>query len=186
MKTAFGKIWMIVMGAIFALTFTACDSNDEKRTEIAKIVESRSCRELLNDLYIGSDGDEESLARMLGATPSSINRIRTGSTKATEEFEERIKDVSIYYAQNGQSFTKLRATIDTEWGWYNSVLYWPVHYPVVFWTVVIILLVLFLLISLAVGLLFYLIVWICAIVYSPSAMEDKYVDSINPIVEQVL
>ena len=103
MKTAFGKIWMIVMGAIFALTFTACDSNDEKRTEIAKIVESRSCRELLNDLYIGSDGDVETLARMLGVTPSSIERIRRGSTRPTEQFEvTAILSITTYIYTEGK------------------------------------------------------------------------------------
>lgn len=190
MKTAFGKIWMIVMGAIFALTFTACDSNDEKRTEIAKIVESRSCRELLNDLYIGSDGDVETLARMLGVTPSSIERIRRGSTRPTEQFEERVRDVSIYFAHNGQSFSKLRAAIDLEWGWYDSILHWPVHHPWIFGIITFLLLCVCsyakgeLLIEIEIFI--FLIAWICSLIFAPSVMEDRYVEMINPIVEQVL
>lgn len=43
---------------------------------------------MLNDLYMGSNGDIESLARMLGCTPSSIERIRNGQTQAADEFEK--------------------------------------------------------------------------------------------------
>ena len=107
---------LLLISLISLVSFVSCSSNDaEKRVEIAKIIEGRNAKDLLNDLYIGSDGNVEALARMLGATPSSINRIRNGETKATEDFEKRIKDVSIYYSQNGQSFSKLRSTIDTEW-----------------------------------------------------------------------
>ena len=140
MKSIFNKVTLLLVTLITIINFSSCSSDAEKRVEIAKIIESRDAKDLLNDLYIGSDGDVDALARMLGATPSSINRIRTGETKATEEFEERIKDVSIYYSQNGQSFSKLRATIDSEWTWYDSVLHWPNHNPWAFWTINIILL----------------------------------------------
>ena len=174
------------------VSFASCSSDAKKRVEIAKIIESRSAKDLLNDMYIGSDGDVEALARMLGATPSSINRIRTGATKATEEFEERIKDVSIYYSQNGQSFSKLREAIDSEWAWYDSVRHWPSHKPVAFWTINIILLLLLAFIALLAiwpilaEMLLFLIVWLCSLVFSPSPMEDKYVDTINPVIEQIL
>ena len=164
----------------------------KKRVEIAKIVENRSAKDLLNDLYIGSNGDVESLARMLGATPSSIERIRKGQSAPTEDFEQRIKDVSIYYAQNKQSFSKLRAAIDDEWGWYNSVLHWPSHHPWSFWIVNIILLLILAFAALVAiwpilaEMLLFLVAWIALIICSPKPMEDKYVDSINPVIEQVL
>ena len=164
----------------------------KKRVEIAKIVENRSAKELLNDLYIGSDGDVESLARMLGASPSSIERIRTGQSAPTEDLEQRIKDVSIYYAQNKQSFSRLRAAIDDEWGWYNSVLHWPSHHPWSFWIVNIILLLILAFAALVAiwpilaEMLLFLIAWIALLICSPKPMEDKYVDSINPVIEQVL
>ena len=129
---------------------------------------------------------------MLGATPSSIERIRKGQSAPTEDFEQRIKDVSIYYAQNKQSFSKLRAAIDDEWGWYNSVLHWPSHHPWSFWIVNIILLLILAFAALVAiwpilaEMLLFLVAWIALIICSPKPMEDKYVDSINPVIEQVL
>ena len=63
-----------------SLGLMSCSSDDvdedAKRREFAQIVENRSAKDLLNDLYVGSDGDIQSLARMLNVTPSSIERIR--------------------------------------------------------------------------------------------------------------
>lgn len=191
------KSIFITIMAVYACVagFSSCSKENakaKKRVEIAKIVENRSAKDLLNDLYIGSDGDVESLARMLGATPSSIERIRTGQSTPTEDFEQRIKDVSIYYAQNKQSFSKLRAAIDDEWGWYNSVLHWPSHHPRSFWIVnIILLLILAFAAIIAIWpilaeMLLFLVAWIALLICSPEPMEDKYVDSINPVIEQVL
>ena len=188
---------ILAVYACFAciMSLSSCSNEDakaKKRVEIAKIVEKRSAKDLLNDLYIGSDGDIESLARMLGATPSSIERIRTGQSAPTEDFEQRIKDVSIYYAQNKQSFSKLRAAIDDEWGWYDSVLHWPSHHPWSFWIVIIILLLILAFATIIAiwpilaEMLLFLIAWIALLICSPKPMEDKYVDSINPVIEQVL
>ena len=192
MENILNKVILLLIGLTSIIGFMSCGSDDaEKRVEIAKIVESRDAKDLLNDLYIGSDGDVETLARLLGVTPSSINRIRTGATKATDEFEERIKDISIYYSQNGQSFSKLRAAIDSEWGWYDSVLHWPFHYPLIFWIVTIIILIVSFFVfflTIFIEALFFFIVWIWSLIFSPSitTIEDKYVDSINPVIEQIL
>ena len=82
---------LMLLGVSLLLCFsciTSCAKSNsaQKRIEIAKIIENRSAKDLLNDLYIGSDGDVESLARMLGITPSSIERFRTGATLPTEHF----------------------------------------------------------------------------------------------------
>ena len=99
--------------------FVACSSDDEKHAEFAQIVESRSCESLLNDLYLGCDGDIEALARVLKATPSSIERLRKGETLPTKEFEERVKQVALYYVQNNQDFKQLRKILDDEYHWYE-------------------------------------------------------------------
>ena len=106
--------------------FVACSSNDEeKRAEFAQIVESSSCESLLNDLYLGCDGDIEALARVLKATPSSIERLRRGETKPTSAFEERIKLASTYYVQNGQDFKKLQSILDDEYNWFKNIFSTP-------------------------------------------------------------
>ena len=192
---------LLLISLISLVSFVSCSSNDaEKRVEIAKIIEGRNAKDLLNDLYIGSDGNVEALARMLGATPSSINRIRNGETKATEDFEKRIKDVSIYYSQNGQSFSKLRSTIDAEWKWYDSILNFPSHYPWIFWIGNALLIILGVIaganqaegVAVIIGiitiaqLILGLVAWIVSLLLSPDALVDSYIDTINPVIEQLL
>ena len=169
---------------------------DAKRREFAQIVENRSAKDLLNDLYVGSDGDIQSLARMLNVTPSSIERIRKGETEPTDKFDKRIKDVSVYYFQNEQSYSKLRSVLDEEWSWYETILYLPNHYPWWFWDVTI---GLFLLTctgveglqiiggsGMIIELLLFIVVWVISLFSSPNSIEDKYIDTINPTVERVL
>ena len=183
-----------------SLGLMSCSSDDvdedAKRREFAQIVENRSVKDLLNDLYVGSDGDIQSLARMLNVTPSSIERIRKGETEPTDKFDKRIKDVSVYYFQNEQSYSKLRSVLDEEWSWYETILYLPNHYPWWFWGVTI---GLFLLTctgveglqiiggsGMIIELLFFIVVWVISLFSSPNSIEDKYIDTINPTVERVL
>lgn len=182
---------------------SSCSSSEEnesdKRTEYAKIAENRTAQDLLDDLFIGCDGDVESLARILGVTPSTIDRIRKGKSEATAKFEEKIRQVTVYYYQNDQSFIKLRSVIDEEWGWYDSVLKCYKLHPYWFWGINIFF-VLCLLIDydlfgfevpfsyyfIPIELLIGLIAWLCSLFFSPNNMEDKYIDTINPVVEQLL
>ena len=183
-----------------SLGLMSCSSDDvdedAKRREFAQIVENRSAKDLLNDLYVGSDGDIQSLARMLNVTPSSIERIRKGETEPTDKFDKRIKDVSVYYFQNEQSYSKLRSVLDEEWSWYETILYLPNHYPWWFWDVTI---GLFLLTctgveglqiiggsGMIIELLLFIVVWVISLFSSPNSIEDKYIDTINPTVERVL
>lgn len=190
-------IALVSMLIMSLLMFSSCSKDDsEKRIEYAKIVESRSSQDLLNDLYVGSDADVEAIARILNVTPSSIERIRKGETDPTDQFEERINEVSVYYMQNGQSFSKLRSVVDPEYRWYETFLDAPSHHPGWFWGINIGLLVLsafyFFPLAAMIGgfgllieLLFYCVVWISAWVCSPDAIQDNYADSINPTIEQV-
>ena len=183
-----------------SLGLMSCSSDDvdedAKRREFAQIVENRSAKDLLNDLYVGSDGDIQSLSRMLNVTPSSIERIRKGETEPTDKFDKRIKDVSVYYFQNEQSYSKLRSVLDEEWSWYETILYLPNHYPWWFWGVTI---GLFLLTctgveglqiiggsGMIIELLLFIVVWVISLFSSPNSIEDKYIDTINPTVERVL
>ncbi len=186
---------------------SSCSSSDEnendKRAEYAKIAENRNAQDLLDDLFIGSDGDGESLARMLGVTPSTINRIRKGKSEATPKFEEKIREVTVYYYQNDQSFIKLRSVIDEEWGWYDSILNFSSLHPFWFWGLIVLLIIInnvfwidtdsdllgkIASYSCLVGLIaiiLLLIPWSCSYFFSPSPMEDKYQEIINPVVEQL-
>lgn len=94
------KVLHVIIIALCAMSVSSCSKDEsEKRIEFAKIVESRTSQDLLNDLYVGSDADLEAIARIMNVTPSSIERIRNGETEPTAQFEERIREVSLYYMQ---------------------------------------------------------------------------------------
>ena len=179
-----------------SLGLMSCSSDDGdediKRREFAQIVENRSAKDLLNDLYVGSDGDIQSLSRMLNVTPSSIERVRKGETEPTDKFDNRIKEVSIYYFQNEQSYSKLRSILDDEWGWYDTLWNLPNFYPYWFWgvTLVIFLLGCFLhgaiLIGNVVELVLMGVAWCFIYFATPDDMDDKYIETINPTIERVI
>ena len=182
------NVLKILMMFSFIGMLMSCSSDEEKRAEFAQIVESRSCESLLNDLYLGCDGDIEALARVLRATPSSIERLRKGETLPTKEFEERVKQAAVYYVQNDQDFEEVRAVLDKEYTWYEKVLHFPAKNPVLSIVVTIVLAIVSIF---AFGLpiialfLFYLVIWIISLFSSPEPMYDNYTDSINVTIEQL-
>ena len=178
-----------------SFAFISCsDDNAEERVEAAKIVESRTSQDLMNDLFMACDGDIESLARMLQCTPSTINRIRNGQTEPTNDFDEKIRSVATFYYQNERKFSKLQSILDDEYGWYDSVLNFPFHHPYIFWVGIICLIVFAFLPpttrlanSIIVLCVFvFLIAWVISRFCSPDTIDDKYTDTINPIIEQLL
>lgn len=167
-------------------------NNAEERIEAAKIAESREAKDLLNDLYLACDGDVESLARILQCTPSSIDRIRNDKTEPTLQFDEKIKSIAVFYYQNDRKFSKLQSALDPEYGWYDSILNFPSHHPWIFWIVnIILLLVLFFATLIAtwpilLEMLIFLIAWIASLICAPDAIQDKYIDTVNPVIEQLV
>ena len=193
---------LVVTLIVSPVIFSSCSSSDEaeNRIEAAKVVESRSNEDLLNDLYLASDGDIESLSRILQVTPSSINRLRNGKTVATAKFEEKVKTVAIYYYQNDRKFSLLQSALDEEYGWYDSILNFPSHHPWIFWVVNIVLLLIFVssiiliiwpilllpIWSSLAEMLIFIIAWIVSLICAPNQMTDKFTNTINPTIEQVL
>lgn len=172
----------------------SCSSDEEKRAEFAQMVEKKDAQTLLDDLYLASDGDIVALGRILNASPSSISRIRNGDTMPTYKFEERIKEVSVFYVQNDKSFSKLRSVLDDEYGWYDAVLDFPSHHPWWFWGINIAFMLVFLFAFMLicwgyiVEILVFIIAWLCSLIFSPSKeiTDDKYLNTIDPAIEQVL
>lgn len=189
MKSKIIALVIVVLGLSLLPSCTKDES--EKRIEYAKIAESRSSQDLLNDLYVGSDADVEAIARIMNVTPSSIERIRKGETDPTDQFDERINEVTVYYMQNGQKFSKLRSLLDPEYGWYDSVLDFPTNHPWWFWggNILLLLILAFAAIiaiwPILLEMLIFLIAWIASLVCSPDAINDKYTDTINPVIEQI-
>lgn len=198
-------LFSILMGMTL-LSVSSCRSNDaeeaRKRSEFAQIIDERSSKDVLNELYIASDGDTEALARILQVTPSSVERLRKGETYPTDAFRDRLKEVATYYAQHDKSFRELRSALDSEYKWYNSIKDWPLSHG---WTILIILIVLTVLgIAVAaaqdagdddspfmafLGLVNIgaLLIWgVCVLlswVITPETMQDSYTESVNPNIE---
>lgn len=186
----------ILLIAAIALVVQSCSSSEAeeaaRRAEYTQIVEKKSAVDAMNELYVAADGEIESLARILQTTPSVINRIRQGETSPTLDFEEKFKEVLVYYNLNDRSFSKLQSALDDEYGWYDSVLNFPSHYPWWFWSINIILILILAFAALVaiwpilLELLIFLIAWIAMLICSPDQMEDRYTDSVNPVMEQMI
>lgn len=190
------NVFLIAINCILSFfLFTACSSETneaEKRVEAAKVVELRNSQDLLNDLYLACDGDKESLARILQITPSSIERLRSGKTVPTLKFEEKIKTVAIYYYHTGRKFSKLQSALDSEYGWYDSVLNFPSHHPWIFWicNIIILLILAFAAIiaiwPILIEMVIFLLAWLASLIFSPDVMVDNYTTTINNIIEQII
>lgn len=194
MKRNLLNYFVIQLMVIILLSLQGCSYAETKeatrRVEYTQIVEKKSAIDAMNELYVAADGDIESLARILQTTPSVINRIRQGETLPTMDFEEKYKEILVYYNLNDRSFSKLQSALDDEYSWYNSVLNFPSHHPWWFWSINIVLILILAFVAIAIlpillELLIFLIAWIFLLIYSPSPMEDRYTDSINPIMEQI-
>jgi hypothetical protein len=195
MKRNLLNYFVIQLMVIILLSLQGCSYAETKeatrRVEYTQIVEKKSAIDAMNELYVAADGDIESLARILQTTPSVINRIRQGETLPTMDFEEKYKEILVYYNLNDRSFSKLQSALDDEYSWYNSVLNFPSHHPWWFWSINIVLILILAFAALIaiwpilLELLIFLIAWIFLLIYSPSPMEDRYTDSINPIMEQI-
>lgn len=189
----FTKIFFAVAAFFGSFLCTSCSNDADDRVEAAKVVESRDSKALMSDLFLACDGDVEALARILQCTPTSIDRIRNGQSEPTLQFEEKIKSIAVFYYQNDRKFSKLRSALDPEYGWYDSVLYFPSHHPWIFWIANILILLFLAFVSGFIGIwiilfemLVFFIAWIASLICSPDAMQDNYVDTINPVIEQII
>ena len=185
-------LFSILVGMTLLLV-SSCRSNDaeeaRKRSEFAQIIDERSSKDVLNELYIASDGDTEALARILQVTPSSVERLRKGETYPTDAFRDRLKEVATYYAQHDKSFRELRSALDSEYKWYDGIKDYPFKHVMAFVIVLIILIILVSFVSADILWLMLLaaLVWGVSValswMFSPDAMKDSYTESINPNIE---
>ena len=194
------RICVYILAVVTTISLISCGDNEaekaEKRAEFAQIIDNKSSKDLLNELYIASDGDSESLARILQCTPSSIERLRKGESFPTPEFSTRIKDVLTYYAVEGKSFAKLRQALDDKYRWYEYIMDYPSVHRTGF-IVCIIISAILAFIGLFLALIPAAIVLACWTIYGIlvvcflawgacfpiGKMPDTYIDSINPNIE---
>lgn len=179
------------------LSFSSCGDSEveeaQKRAEYARIIDERSSKDLLNELYIASGGDTEALARVLQVTPSSIERLRKGETSPTDAFQARLKEVSTYYAQHDKSFRELRIALDSEYAWYNRIWSWPFAHGWVLLAIFLGNMVLGFLFGedafapIGFAILFAIALWLFSglltLFFSPDKLNDPYTQSVNPIIE---
>lgn len=128
MKNMVKKLLTVTFCIICAL---GCSNENQmsKKNEI----ENSPTQKLLKYLYEGSDGDLESLSRVLNVTSSELSGMIEGNVIPSIQSRNRIKEVSIYYSQNKESYARLCKKYDYEWKWYDSLIHWPVLNPWSFW-----------------------------------------------------
>lgn len=189
--------WVMIVSSMLLFSCSTERGESRKRAEATKIIEGRSCKDLLNDLYLSADGDEQALARILNVTPSVIERLRNGITKPSAQFEDRVRDVAIYYQMNGKNFYRLRSNFDPKWKpVIDTIGHLPKYNPVLFWFILI-LLIAGLIYCLkiwyyrswpmfAIAAIVWILIWLLSLILSPKKMKDPYIDTINPVIEQVI
>lgn len=197
-------LWSFILTALVSVLLiglTSCGDSDveeaRKRAEYAQIIDERSTKDLLNELYIASDGKTDALARILQVTPSSIERLRKGETSPTEAFQTRLKEVATYYAQHGKSFRELRVALDSEYTWYNRAWSWPASHIWLLLGIFVAQMVVGFILGAAEAegllallgfgnvlvVLFWLLSGLLTWIISPDALNDPYTQSINPTIE---
>ena len=184
-------------GLLLLLTATACQPEGEGSyssqacAETADQHESADPIRLLSELAEAFAEDSAPLARILGTSPSSLKRLRSGASSPTPEFRERLGTTYRLYRQSGSNALRLRQRLDPEYRWYEYVLHYPILYPQHPLLLLVGLLLLYrvyrhpLVLILPLFTLFFL--WIVALIYTsltPSRhTHDHYRQLLNPAVE---
>ena len=193
-------VWCVLIISAVLVFFVV--SKEKKsagfREEITKIVENKEVSDLLDDLYLASGGDVESIARILNVTPSSVERVRKGVSYPSSEFGDRIKEVYSYYCKADKDFYRLRADLDPSWTVFHSIGFSRQTHPSLFWSIIIIISIFYLYfnfkhefqrwkptsILLAAVILLYAVAAIYAKSF-PRPMDDGFETTINPAVELI-
>lgn len=108
----------------------------ENKEEIVHIIEEKSCKDILNDFFIATNGNEELIARMVETTPEEINNIRTKKIKVSKKLDKKIHDLYLYYIEHGSSMKDLREEFDPEYKFKDKAMDYLMDKSVVIGTAV--------------------------------------------------
>lgn len=193
-------IWCLLIIAAIVVFFSISGNklSTKEFDEINRIIENKEASDLLNDLYIASNGDVESIARILNVTPSSINRVRNGETTPSFELEDRIREVSRYYYKDNKDFYRLRSDLDPSWNLLHTIGYSRQTSPLLFWSIIIIISIFYLYFNFKNGfqnwkvtsilLVIIIVLYAISAAYAnhfPKEMDDDYSTTINPVIESL-
>ncbi len=195
-KWPLGALIVCIMLMFVVQLCSRREVSDDRRNEIAQIVENRETAELINDFYMASEGDTEAIARIFNVTPSTIERIRNRTTEPSYELEDRIKEAALFFYTHNKNFYKLRSDFDPKWNLFHAIGTARDNNPMFFWliTIAVILATLYFNfqngwqnVKVTIPLLVVIIaIYAGSIFYTrhfPKSVEDTYTVSINPAVE---
>ena len=182
---------------LLLLTATACQPegagsySSQAYAETAGQHEPADPIRLLSELSEAFAEDSAPLARILGASPSSLERLRSRQSSPTPEFRQQLYSTYCLYRQSGSDALRLRQRLDPEYKWYEYVLHYPLLYPLHPLLLVLVLLILYrlhrhpLVLILPLFTLFFL--WIVALIYTSLTpcrdTHDHYRQLLDPKVE---
>lgn len=184
-------------GLLLLLTATACQSEAEGSYSSQACAETAGPHEpadpirLLSELSEAFAEDSAPLARILGASPSSLERLRSHESSPTPEFRQQLCSTYRLYRQSGSDALRLRQCLDPEYKWYEYVLHYPLLYPLHPLLLVLALLLLYRLqrhpLVLILPLFTLLFLWIVALIYTSLTpcrdTHDHYRQLLDPKVE---
>ena len=184
-------------GLLLLLTATACQPEDAGSYSSQACAETTGQHEpvdpirLLSELSEAFAEDSVPLARILGASPSSLERLRSRQSSPTPEFRQQLCSTHRLYLWSGCDTRRLRLRLDPEYKWYEYVLHYPLLYPLHPLLLVLVLLILYrlhrhpLVLILPLFTLFFL--WIMALIYTSLTpcrdTHDHYRQQLDPKVE---
>lgn len=103
--------------------FVSCENASKiNNEEYQKIIEEKSCKEILNDFYINTNGNMEMIARMVGCTPEEINNIRVKNSPVSKELNQKIHEIYLFYINHNSSLSDLRNEFDPEYDFKDKVI----------------------------------------------------------------
>lgn len=161
------------------------------RSSLLTALHTHNAQLQLKGLYDGADKDLQMLSRVLDATPSVIERIRTGQSHPTPHFAQRIRTVALYYVEHNYRFSDVRAKFDPAYGfgnafydflWYDYFLAYALC--VLVWLLTLWMKPLYRYILTAAFAAFYLVLGLSIWIGAPAPVADPYVHTLHHQLEQ--
>lgn len=132
------KILNLIILFLLIFGFQSCQKviKIENKEKIEQIIEEKTGNDILNDLFIATNGNEELIARMVETTPEKINNMRTKKIKIPKEMDKKIHEIYLFYINHGSSLKELRDEFDPQYNFKDKALDYLIDKSVVVGTAV--------------------------------------------------
>lgn len=113
-------LFYVQMLFLMTLLFISCSDNTEDRIKINQHIQKMEFSEVMEEIFLETD-DVEQLTRILGCSPSTINRLRKSETAPTEKAENAFKNLLIEMKLSGNTEEYLEKIDPENDYWFHSI-----------------------------------------------------------------